>query len=112
MTWITTRGAITEALTETANVLTGSVTDNLGGGGTTTYGTSADVRCRIDALGGDEGEIAERLSDRSTHLVTLPPGTEVSVADDLSIDGRGTYEVTAVRENTDEHARFVEVVPH
>jgi len=110
MTYISTRGAITEALTETANILAGSVIDNLGGGGTVVMGTSEDIRCRIDSMGGDEGEIAERLSDRSTHLVTLPPGTEIVVADDLSIDGRGIYEVTAVREYTGEHARFIEVV--
>lgn len=104
------RGLITEALAETANVLSGTVVDDGGGGGTVTSVAGGTIPCRIDALGGDEGEVANRVSDRSTHLVTLRPETTITTTNDLLINGRGTFEVTAVRENTDELARFVEVV--
>lgn len=107
----TTRGLVTEALTESCQVLSGTVTDDGGGGGTVAMVGGGTLICRIDALGGDEGEIAQRVSDRSSHLVVLPADTTVTTADQLSISGRGTFEVTAVRENTDELARFVEVVP-
>jgi hypothetical protein len=105
-----TRGLVTEALTETANVLTDVVTSDSGGGGRVTVSTGGTISCRLDALGGGEGELAERISDRSSHLATLPAGTQITSANDLRINGRGTFEVTAVRENTDEMARFVEVV--
>lgn len=106
----TTRGLVTEALTETGNVISGTVIDDGGGGGTRSTSVGGTIACRIDALGGDEGDAAERISDRSTHLVTLPAETAITVAQDFRINGRGTYEVTAVRENTDELARFIEVV--
>lgn len=105
-----TRGLVTEALTETANVLSGTVVDDGGGGGTFTVTAGGTISCRIDALGGNEGEVGQRISDRSTHLAVLPYETTIDTANDLRINGRGTFEVTAVREHTDELARFVEVV--
>lgn len=106
-----TRGLVSTALTETANVLSGTVVDDGGGGGTVAHVASGTIACRIDTLSGSEREIAERISDRSTHLVTLPAGTEVTTSSDLRINGRGTFEVTAVREHSNELARFVEVTP-
>lgn len=105
-----TRGLVTEALSGTAVIYSGTIVDDGGGGGTYTALATGTAICRIDALGGNEGEIADRISDRSTHLVTLPAETSITTAQDLSISGRGTFEVTAVREHTDELARFVEVV--
>lgn len=105
-----TRGLVTEALTEAAQIISGTVTDDGGGGGTVTTVTGGTIACRIDTLTGGEGEVAQRISDRSTHLVTLPLNTAVSETQDLAIAGRGTFEVTAVREHTDDFSRMVEVV--
>ena len=110
MTFVSTRGLATEALTETAHIISGTVVDDGGGGGSAVETAGSALACRIDALGGDEDEVADRISDRSTHLVILDAGTDVSSDQDLAIDGRGTFEVTAVREHTGEHARFIEVV--
>ena len=98
-------------LSEVGNIVGGSIVDDGGGGGTFVSSVGSDIPCRIDALGGGEGEIASRLSDRSTHLVTLPAETVVSVSDDFAIDNRGTFEVTAVRTHSDELSRVIEVVP-
>lgn len=107
-----TRGLITEALTETGWPLGGTVVDDGGGGGTVTSVAGGTVNCRIDTIvsQGDEGVIANRISDRSTHLVTLAPGQAVTTEDDFYINGRGTYEVTAVREHTGEFSTVFEVV--
>lgn len=108
---VTTRGLITEALAETGNVISGSVTDDAGGGGSAVVTVGGTIACRIDALRGSEGQAGARISDRSTHLITLPAGTDIDTADDFRVNGRGTFEVTAVREYTGEQARFIEAVP-
>jgi hypothetical protein len=106
----TTRGLVTEALTNRGSVATTTFSSDSGGGasGTVTYGTA--IPCRLDALGGGEGEIADRISDRSTHLVTLPPETAITTDNDFAISGEGAFEVTAVREHTDEFVTHIEVV--
>lgn len=106
-----TRGLASSALTESANVLGGSIVDDGGGGGTFSVTTGGTIPCRIDTLAGSEREIANRISDRSTHLVTLPANTAITTTNDLAIAGRGTFEVTAVQEHSNEPIRFVEVVP-
>lgn len=98
-------------LSEMGNVLTaGSVASDSGGGATSTLTAGSDIPCRIDALGGAEGEVADRISDRSTHLVTLPAETTITAGNDFSIDNIGTFEVLAVRSNSDELHRGIEVV--
>jgi len=84
--------------------------DDSGGGGALvwTYGTG--LPCRIDPLSGNETLIGARISERSSHVVTAPPGTVVDTDDRFVIDGRGTFEVTAVQQRTGELARFFEVV--
>lgn len=106
----TTRGLITEALTETGNVISGSITDDGGGGATAVATIGGTIDCRIDSLRGDEGRAGDRISDRSTHLITVPAGTDVDTSDDFRVNGRGTFEVLAVREYTGEQARFIEAV--
>lgn len=106
-----TRGLITEALTETGWPVSSTFVSDGGGGGSVTLVSGGTVSCRVDALGGAEGEVAERISDRSSHLITLPPETTVTIADDFVISGRGTFEITAVREHTGELSRALEAVP-
>ena len=105
-----TRGLITEALTESGWPVTSSFVSDGGGGGSVSLVSGGTVVCRIDALAGEEGEVAERISDRSTHLITLPPETTVTTADDFVISGRGTFEITAVREHTGEFSTVFEAV--
>jgi hypothetical protein len=53
--------------------------------------------------------IGGRIDERSTHLVTVSPGTSVSTRSRFAIAGRGTFEVTATRDQTGEFARSFEV---
>lgn len=105
-----TRGLITEALRDEGWPTSGTVVDDGGGGGTVTQVAGGTVACRIDALGGGEAEVASRISDRSSHVITLAPGLSVTTESDFVIAGRGTFEVTAVREHTGELAHMFEVV--
>lgn len=104
------RGLSWLALSDTGQVGTGTVTDDTGGGGATAWTYGSDVPCRIDPLADNETVAAGRISDRSTHIVTVPPGTQVSTSSRFVIANRGTYEVTGVQDQTGELARFFEVV--
>lgn len=78
--------------------------------GTYSWSSTRNVNCRIDALIGEEGALAGRISDRSTHLVTFAASAAtISLDNDLQIQNRGRYEVTAIREHTNEFATQVEV---
>ncbi len=103
------RGALWLSLSATGYRLTESGTVDAGGGEIQTWGTAGTFDCRIDSLGGSESVTGERLSDRSTHIVTLPPNTAIDHNDRFKLDG-DTYEITAVRTATAELARRVEVV--
>lgn len=113
------RGVLWLGLSDTARVLVRGTASDGGGGYTETYtpaptlawGSSTNFACRIDALTGTEGQTANRISDRSTHLVTLNTGGTISISlsDDLQIQNRGRYEITAIREHTGEFVRELEV---
>lgn len=107
-----TRGLITEALTEEGWPIGGTVVDDGGGGASGTAIAGGTVSCRIDSMAaqGRESVVGDRLSDRSTHLITLAPGNSVTTESAFYIDGRGTYEVTAVREHTGAFATVFEAV--
>jgi hypothetical protein len=124
------RGILWLSLTDTGRFLVRGTASDSGGGVTETYspaGTAAwtagtTYPCRIDSLGGGEGEVAERVSDRSTHVVTIAAGTIAGSAtiasrsypvystnNDFQIQNRGRYEITALREHTGEMATRFEV---
>ena len=112
------RGALWMGLSDTGRFLVRGTASDGGGGVTETYtpagtaawNTTTNVECRIDAIGGGEGEVAERVSDRSTHVVTLHAGTAViSLDNDFQIQNRGRYEITALRTHTGEMAARFEV---
>lgn len=105
-----TRGVALLAFGDVGQVGAGSVVSDGGGGGTLTWSYGADVPCRVDPFTGGESIAAARLMDRSTHLLTVPAGTGITAASRFRITGGGTYEVLAVRDATDEPARFAEVV--
>jgi hypothetical protein len=99
------------ALSDTGTVQVAASTSDVGGGATQAWTASAAVPCRIDPLGAGQGPVTgERLDERSTHVVTVPPRTAVNLADRFAITGRGSFEVTAVRLQTDEGATMFEVV--
>lgn len=104
------RGLAWLSLSDLGQVGSGTVTDDGGGGGTTTWSYGGTIPCRIDPITGSELVTAGRLSDRSTHTVTVPAGTTVLAASRFVIAGRGTFEVTAVRSRTGEPLTFFEVV--
>jgi head-tail adaptor len=104
------RGAAWLALSDTGQVGAGTIVDDGGGGVTTGWAYGGSVPCRIDPLTDNETIAAGRISDRSTHLVTVPPGTAVTTSSRFLIANRGTYEVTGVQDRTGELLRFFEVV--
>lgn len=103
------RGALWLSLSATGYRLAESGTTDAGGGEVVTWGTAGTFPCRIDSLGGGESVVGDRLSDRSTHVVTMPPNTAIDHKDRFEVDG-DTYEITAVRTATAELARRMEVV--
>lgn len=104
------RGLAWLSFTETGHILRGSVVSDGGGGGTTVRGTIGSYPCRLDPLTSDESMTADRLSDRSTHIVSTVPGIGVTVGDQFRVDGRGNWEVTGVNDQTLEPFTVFEVV--
>lgn len=112
------RGVLWLGLREQGRFLVRTSVSDGGGGQTETYtpagtadwGTTTNVDCRIDALTGEEGQAANRVSDRSTHVVTMrATGGTISLDDDFQIQNRGRYEITAVREHSGQLAAQFEV---
>lgn len=106
------RGLLWLSLSETAHIVTEAFVSDGGGGGSVTFTPAGTIPCRIDPVGQQRlgGVRGGRIDERSTHLVTLPPNTAVDSTQQIAIDGRGTFEVTALREQTREMARMVEVI--
>lgn len=106
------RGLAFLALSEQGWRRYGTVVSDGGGGGTTTWISGGTVACRIDPLAraGDERVVGGRLDDRSTHKVTAPASLAIESDEQFEIAGRGVYEVTAVRDRTDEQTKVFEVV--
>lgn len=95
------RGLVWLALSEVGQRGTATVTSDAGGGGTTAWSFAGTVPCRIDPLSAGTGmTLAGRIDERSTHLVTVPAGVTVTSNDRFGIAGRGTFEVTATRDQT------------
>ena len=109
-TFIRLRGAASFYLSDTGHTLDLVATDDSGGGATRTWTAGSTIPCRVDPLSGSESLVAERLSDRSTHLLTVPRETVEGHEDRFAVDGRGTYAVTAVRSSTGEWLRRLEAV--
>lgn len=106
-----TRGLIWLGLSDTATIIAGTVASDSGGGVTQTWAVTGTVDCRIDPLsGGRNGVTGGAIDERSTHVVTVPSDTAVGVANRVAIAGRGTYEVTAVRDRTDQLTQVFEVL--
>lgn len=98
------RGLAFLALSDVGHVVTAKVTEDQGGGAVRTWAAGSAVPCRIEPISegsvGGEAMRGGRIDSRSTDVVTVPAGTVVTPKDRFAIDGRGTFEVTAVREVT------------
>lgn len=101
------RGLAYLALSDTGYILRGSVTDNLGGGGTLTWGTAGTVWCRVAPAGGAETEMAEGIFGRDAYTITVPALTNVTTADRFKADGI-EFEIAAVNTRTDEQLRTLD----
>jgi len=106
------RGLQFLALNDTADIQRRTAASDAGGGAAWTWATVATVPCRVYpvSLRGRGGLVGDVLSERTTHFVMTPAGTDVTTADRLVIAGRGTFEVTMVPDRTDELARTIEVM--
>lgn len=99
-----------ELFPESGRILTFTQESTGGGGYRETFVPGEGIVARIAPVGGGEGsDEAERVDDRSTHVVTCPAGTEISDRDRIELDGVGTFAVTLVRRRSLEIVRRVEV---
>jgi hypothetical protein len=107
----TPRGLLWLSLSDTGTILTSAYNSDSGGGVAHTWGTAVTTTpCRLDPMTGRSQLTGGRVDERSTHVVTVPPGTVVGAADRFLISGRGTFEVTATRERTAEASTTFEVM--
>lgn len=105
-----TRGLTWLALSDTALIISGTVASDSGGGVSQSWGTIGTVDCRIDPVGERSGITGGAIDERSTHVATIPTGSTIDIQNRIEITGRGTYEVTAVRERTDQLTQVFEVI--
>lgn len=110
------RGLAWLTLSDRAQIASRTYTSDSGGGATETWGYGGTIPCRVDTVAGlgvNEDIVAGRLSDRSTHMISLPGGTiggTITTSSRIRVVGRGTYEVTAIQERTAEWMRVAEAV--
>jgi head-tail adaptor len=97
-------------LSDIGNFLTRTYVTDLGGGATQTWAVAGTVACSIESMAYRSGLVAARIDERSTHLVNVPAGTPVDNDDRFAISGKGTFEVTALHQQTAEWITEFEVV--
>lgn len=106
------RGLAWLALSDRGSVLVGTATSDSGGGATQTWVAAGTFDCRVDPINafGNSRVTGGAIDERSTHIVTVPTGTSVSASNRFAVTGRGTFEITAVRERTGEQTHHFEVI--
>lgn len=99
-------------LPETGRVLTRTTASSGGGGTRESWDSGPDLLCRIDPIGGGKGSASpgDRIDDRTTQMIALPAGTQITEADRVEIDGKGVFEVTQVRRRSEELVQLVEAI--
>jgi hypothetical protein len=101
--------ADSETLTpETGRVLLKVSTPSEGGGQRDSWVPGADLPCAIVERNAMSGSAGDQLDERTTHVVTLPARSAVSVLSRVQVDGYGTFEVTGVHTRSYEIVRRVE----
>lgn len=105
------RGLAWLALSDTGIVQTLTATSDSGGGATSAWANSGTTSCRVDPAGGGGPRVTGgQIDERTTHLVTVPAGFAVTTGNRFAITGRGTYEVTQVRDRTAAPVAVFEVI--
>lgn len=106
------RGVQWLAFSESGVALSATVSSDSGGGGSVVWAAAGTFACRVDPLGAaNNGRVTGgQIDERSTHVVMTQSGATVGASDRFAITGRGTFEVTAVRQVTAEFAHSFEVV--
>lgn len=90
------RSALGNLLPDTGTIWRKATTID-GGEQVETWTELATVACRVRTLGGGEGEDeGGRLSQETTHLITVAAGTDVEEVDVVVI-GEQAYEATAIQ---------------
>jgi head-tail adaptor len=92
----------------TAVVQSAAGTANQGGGRTSGFTAVGTIPCRIAPLAGQELDAAERMTAMTEAIVTVPVSADVSVQQQLLIDGR-TWEIVNVKPRKYETTRRIEV---
>jgi len=109
--YTTLRGGAFVMLSEIGYIVSGSVTSDQGGGGTITWSQGGTaVPCRVDAMGGGEALMGAKISEQTTHVITVPASAVVTPANRFAITNRGTFEITAVPEQTAQFLQTLEAV--
>lgn len=106
------RGLQWLGLSDTGVILTLGYTEDSGGGASSGWTAGGTVPCRIDPITdrGASRVTGGRIDEKSTHIVTVPAGTNVNAAGRFAINGRGTFEITATHEQTGEWSHVFEVI--
>jgi len=100
------RAEAVELLTANGKVSKFTSASDGAGGTIESWVTGAAIPCRLAPLGSSPaGRTADRLDERTTHVVTLPAETDVTTDDRVEVEGH-TYTVTA-RRHRDEATTFV-----
>ena len=103
------RGVRWLSLSESGAVLSVTNTADTGGGVSQVWAAGTTVPCRIDPLTGGEEITANRISDESDPPRHCSRWHQRVANQRFVIDGRGTFDITAVREATGELVRVFEV---
>jgi hypothetical protein len=106
------RGLQWLALSDTGIIQRGTAASDSGGGASFAWAAVGTVACRVDPINafGNSRVTGGQIDERSTHVVTVPPGSSVTTRDRFAVSGRGTFEITAVRQLTAEMAHNFEVI--
>jgi head-tail adaptor len=104
------RGVMFLALSEVAVIQTRTATSDVGGGASHVWANTGTVECRVDPVGGGPGNLANRIDERSSHIVTVPPYADVTSGQRVTIANRGTYEITQTHERTAANVERFEVM--
>lgn len=90
------RDVLDQSLPDTCVIQGGTIVDDLGGGGSTTWANRGTVDCRLSPMTGSEREVADRLSEDAQWLITVPAETVVDTNSRVVISGT-SFEVLARR---------------
>ena len=89
------RATVDRAMPGTAVVTTLSQVSDGMGGQTDSYAATGTVSARVDYMSAEEAEIAGRLAERASYVLTVTHDAGLTETDRI-VHASGTYEVTAV----------------